>query len=144
MTIFFFFRKIWTQFMDFESTVGDLSSIKKVEKRVLASMTAMTDSNGEANQAAQLIERYKVFDLWPCSKEELIIYGLSDQSPVEKSSVGQYANVSKTLCYLIEEKRIRRNLTKDLPKMTRSLVLGGKHHVVLSAKKAALYYSSCI
>jgi len=82
-------KKIWTQFMDFESTVGDLSSIKKVEKRVLASMTAMTDSNGEANQAAQLIERYKVFDLWPCSKEELIIYGLSDQSPVEKSSVGQ-------------------------------------------------------
>ena len=73
--------------MDFESTVGDLSSIKKVEKRVLATMT---DSNGEANQAAQLIERYKVLDLWPCSKEELIIYGLSDQSPVEKSSVGQY------------------------------------------------------
>ena len=32
-------KKIWTQFMEFESTVGDLSSIKKVEKRVLASMT---------------------------------------------------------------------------------------------------------
>ena len=87
MYVYSIFRKIWTQFMDFESTVGDLSSIKKVEKRVLATMT---DSNGEANQAAQLIERYKVFDLWPCSKEELIIYGLSDQSPVEKgSNVGQ-------------------------------------------------------
>ena len=35
----FFIRKIWTQFMEFESTVGDLSSIKKVEKRMLASMT---------------------------------------------------------------------------------------------------------
>ena len=33
------FRKVWTQFMEFESTVGDLSSIKKVEKRVLASQT---------------------------------------------------------------------------------------------------------
>ena len=32
-------RKVWTQFMEFESTVGDLSSIKKVEKRVLASQT---------------------------------------------------------------------------------------------------------
>ena len=32
-------KKIWTQFMEFEATVGDLSSIKKVEKRVLASMT---------------------------------------------------------------------------------------------------------
>ena len=73
--------------MDFESTVGDLSSIKKVEKRVLATMT---DSNGEANQAAQLIERYKVFDLWPCSKEELIIHGLSEHAPVEKSSGGLY------------------------------------------------------
>ena len=82
-----FFRKIWTEFMDFESTVGDLSSIKKVEKRVLATMT---DSNGEANQAAQLIERYKVFDLWPCSKEELIIHGLSEHAPVEKSSGGLY------------------------------------------------------
>jgi len=79
-------KKIWTEFMDFESTVGDLSSIKKVEKRVLATMT---DSNGEANQAAQLIERYKVFDLWPCSKEELIIHGLSELAPVEKSSGGQ-------------------------------------------------------
>ena len=120
MTIFFFFRKIWTQFMDFESTVGDLSSIKKVEKRVLASMTAMTDSNGEANQAAQLIERYKVFDLWPCSKEELIIYGLSDQSPVEKSSVGQYANVSKTLCYVIEEKRCVKNPKKFYKRFTQN------------------------
>ena len=73
--------------MDFESTVGDLSSIKKVEKRVLATMT---DSNGEANQAAQLIERYKVFDLWPCSKEELIIHGLSEIAPSEKSSGGLY------------------------------------------------------
>ena len=36
---FSFARKIWTQFMEFESTVGDLSSIKKVEKRMLASMT---------------------------------------------------------------------------------------------------------
>ena len=32
-------KKVWTQFMEFEATVGDLSSIKKVEKRVLASMT---------------------------------------------------------------------------------------------------------
>ena len=85
--LFIFFRKIWTEFMDFESTVGDLSSIKKVEKRVLATMT---DSNGEANQAAQLIERYKVFDLWPCSKEELIIHGLSEIAPTEKSSGGLY------------------------------------------------------
>jgi len=71
-------KKVWTQFMEFEATVGDLSSIKKVEKRVLASMT---DLNGEANEAAQLIERYKVFDLWPCGKEERLIYGLAESDP---------------------------------------------------------------
>ena len=31
--------------MEFESTVGDLSSIKKVEKRVLASMTVSIYDN---------------------------------------------------------------------------------------------------
>lgn len=75
-------RKVWTQFMEFESTVGDLSSIKKVEKRVLASQT---DLNGEANEAAQLIERYKVLDLWPCGKNELVIFGLNDSE--EKTTV---------------------------------------------------------
>ena len=29
------------------------------------------------NEAAQLIERYKVFDLWPCGQSELVIFGLN-------------------------------------------------------------------
>ena len=35
------------------------------------------DETGEVNEAAQLIERYKVFDLWPCGQSELVIFGLN-------------------------------------------------------------------
>ena len=37
------------------------------------------------NEAAQLIERYKVFDLWPCGQSELVIFGLNTTQ--ESSSV---------------------------------------------------------
>ena len=43
------------------------------------------DLNGEANEAAQLIDRYKVLDLWPCGKNELVIFGLNDSE--EKTTV---------------------------------------------------------
>lgn len=93
--------------MEFESIVGDLSSIKKVEKRVL---TSMADINGEANEAAQLIERYKVFDLWPCSKEELLIYGLSETLPKSAPNAGgggshlRSANAQPKSSLLLQEK----------------------------------------
>ena len=33
VNLFFFNREVWNRFLDFESNVGDLSSILKVEKR---------------------------------------------------------------------------------------------------------------
>ena len=49
------------------------------------------DETGEVNEAAQLIERYKVFDLWPCGQSELVIFGLNttqESNSVKSSNDG--------------------------------------------------------
>ena len=64
--------EIWEKFVEFESGVGDLASLIKVERR-----RAATVKNEEARSkdAVMLVDRYKYLDLMPCSDVELKLMG---------------------------------------------------------------------
>lgn len=64
-------REIWARFLAFESNIGDLASILKVEKR---RFTAFKEEY-EGKETALLVDRYKFMDLYPCSASELKALG---------------------------------------------------------------------
>ena len=66
-----FYREIWARFLAFESNIGDLASILKVEKR---RFTAFKEEY-EGKETALLVDRYKFMDLYPCSASELKALG---------------------------------------------------------------------
>lgn len=66
-----FFSEIWARFLAFESNIGDLASILKVERR---RFTAFKDEY-EGKETALLVDRYKFMDLYPCSASELKALG---------------------------------------------------------------------
>uniref|UniRef100_A0A7N6BST5 Cleavage stimulation factor subunit 3 n=1 Tax=Anabas testudineus TaxID=64144 RepID=A0A7N6BST5_ANATE len=63
--------EIWARFLAFESNIGDLASILKVERR---RFTAFKDEY-EGKETALLVDRYKFMDLYPCSTSELKALG---------------------------------------------------------------------
>ncbi|OCT83820.1 hypothetical protein XELAEV_18021960mg [Xenopus laevis] len=64
-------NEIWARFLAFESNIGDLASILKVEKR---RYTAFKEEY-EGKETALLVDRYKFMDLYPCSTSELKALG---------------------------------------------------------------------
>lgn len=64
-------REVWARFLAFESNIGDLASILKVERR---RFTAFKDEY-EGKETALLVDRYKFMDLYPCSTSELKALG---------------------------------------------------------------------
>lgn len=60
--------EIWNAFLQFESSIGDLSSINKVEKRRTAALDKILPKCTETSWA---VDRYKFQDLYPCSIIEL-------------------------------------------------------------------------
>lgn len=65
--------QIWNRFLEFECNVGDLASIVNVEKRRSALLQRMREFDGK--QTAQLVDRYRFLDLFPCSRLELRAIG---------------------------------------------------------------------
>lgn len=63
--------EVWARFLAFESNIGDLASILKVERRRFA---AFKDEY-EGKETALLVDRYKFMDLYPCSSSELKALG---------------------------------------------------------------------
>ncbi|KTG33172.1 hypothetical protein cypCar_00022611 [Cyprinus carpio] len=63
--------EIWARFLAFESNIGDLASIVKVERR---RFMAFKDEY-EGKETALLVDRYKFMDLYPCSPCELKALG---------------------------------------------------------------------
>uniref|UniRef100_A0A8P4G862 Cleavage stimulation factor subunit 3 n=1 Tax=Dicentrarchus labrax TaxID=13489 RepID=A0A8P4G862_DICLA len=68
--------EVWARFLAFESNIGDLASILKVERR---RFTAFKDEY-EGKETALLVDRYKFMDLYPCSASELKALGYKDVS----------------------------------------------------------------
>jgi cleavage stimulation factor subunit 3 len=74
---------IWLEFLKYESQIGDLQTIKKVEKRRL---TVYSDLNElEGRETLLLIDRYKFLNLLPCSIEELKLLGYKDSLSINSS-----------------------------------------------------------
>uniref|UniRef100_A0A182W069 Suppressor of forked domain-containing protein n=1 Tax=Anopheles minimus TaxID=112268 RepID=A0A182W069_9DIPT len=68
--------EVWNRFLEFESNIGDLSSIVKVERRRSAVLEKLKEFEGK--ETAQLVDRYKFLDLYPCSSSELKSIGYSE------------------------------------------------------------------
>lgn len=69
-------QPIWNEFLQFESQLGDLSSIKKVETRRAKVLSELNELEGR--QTALLIDRYKFLNLFPCSNDELKAIGFRE------------------------------------------------------------------
>lgn len=68
--------EIWNTFLQFETNVGDLSSILKVEKRRNGIIEKLNELEGK--ETALLIDRYKFMDLYPCTGSELKAIGYQE------------------------------------------------------------------
>ncbi|XP_067636108.1 protein suppressor of forked [Eurosta solidaginis] len=78
---------VWNRFLEFESNIGDLSSIVKVERRRSAILENLKEYEGK--ETAQLVDRYKFLDLYPCTTVELRSIGYTE-------NVGIMTNKSST------------------------------------------------
>ncbi|TMW40213.1 hypothetical protein DOY81_014707 [Sarcophaga bullata] len=59
---------VWNRFLEFESNIGDLSSIVKVERRRSAVLENLKEYEGK--ETAQLVDRYKFLGvLYPCTHQ---------------------------------------------------------------------------
>uniref|UniRef100_A0A915JBM5 Suppressor of forked domain-containing protein n=1 Tax=Romanomermis culicivorax TaxID=13658 RepID=A0A915JBM5_ROMCU len=63
--------EVWDRYLEFESLVGDLNSILKVDKRRRQAL----EKEYSSLQTLLLIDRYKFADLLPCSQTELRLLG---------------------------------------------------------------------
>ncbi|KAF7987512.1 hypothetical protein HCN44_003274 [Aphidius gifuensis] len=77
---------IWNRFLEFESNIGDLASIVKVEKRRSAVLEKIKEFEGK--ETAQLVDRYKFIDLYPCSPIELRSIGYIEVSNLGRNNPG--------------------------------------------------------
>uniref|UniRef100_A0A915DS50 Suppressor of forked domain-containing protein n=1 Tax=Ditylenchus dipsaci TaxID=166011 RepID=A0A915DS50_9BILA len=76
--------EIWDKYLEFESQVGDLTSILKVDKRRREAVKDIF----EERQALLLIDRYKFLNLAPCTTEQLKFMGYSKQARFVSSNPG--------------------------------------------------------
>ncbi|KAG5881074.1 hypothetical protein JTB14_020404 [Gonioctena quinquepunctata] len=67
---------IWNKFLEFECNIGDLQSIVKVEKRRSEVLSKIKEFEGK--ETAQLVDRYRFLDLFPCFAQELKSIGYTE------------------------------------------------------------------
>lgn len=79
--------EVWDRYLEFESLVGDLTSILKVDKR---RRQALEKDYGNF-QTLLLIDRYKFMDLLPCSQVELKVLGYNVRFAGYRS-LGQFSD----------------------------------------------------
>ncbi|KAI2653880.1 Cleavage stimulation factor subunit 3 [Labeo rohita] len=91
--------EIWARFLAFESNIGDLASILKVERR---RFMAFKDEY-EGKETALLVDRYKFMDLYPCSPSELKALGYKDVSRAKYAALIPEAVVTPSAPALKDE-----------------------------------------
>ncbi|CAI7991638.1 Cleavage stimulation factor subunit 3 [Geodia barretti] len=65
-------KEVWDKYVEFESNVGDLASLLKVEKKRAASMRGNSKMDpSQCREALLLVDRYSYLGLIPCSETEL-------------------------------------------------------------------------
>ncbi|TNM91208.1 hypothetical protein fugu_003497 [Takifugu bimaculatus] len=91
--------EVWARFLAFESNIGDLASILKVERR---RFSAFKDEY-EGKETALLVDRYKFMDLYPCSSSELKALGYKDVSRAKLAAMLPEAVVAPSAPTLKDE-----------------------------------------
>ena len=81
---------IWNKFLEFETNVGDLPGIKKVEKR-RAQAFDLSDTL-KSCPSARMIDRYRFNDLLPCSQDELTSMGYEYLNLIDSQNKTASAN----------------------------------------------------
>jgi len=72
--------EVWNKFLEFESNIGDLASVVKVEKRRAGILEEAGIAVGENKHTIQVIDRYKFMSLLPLTAEELKSIGYQSLS----------------------------------------------------------------
>ncbi|KAL3882786.1 hypothetical protein ACJMK2_029149 [Sinanodonta woodiana] len=116
--------EIWSRFLAFESEVGDLASILKVEKRRAQAIEKVQEFEGK--DTALLIDRYKYTDLYPCSQIELKVLGYYD---LVKQQVVQMPSSSVTKVVLEEEENLKKRPEYPRPDVNQMLPFKPKSNV---------------
>jgi cleavage stimulation factor subunit 3 len=75
---------VWNKFLEFESNIGDLASIIKTEKRRGTVLNQLKEFEGK--ETAQIVDRYKFLDLFPCTTSELRSIGYTEVLSVSSQS----------------------------------------------------------
>ncbi|XP_043289608.1 protein suppressor of forked isoform X2 [Venturia canescens] len=116
---------IWNRFLEFESNIGDLASIVKVEKRRSAVLEKLKEFEGK--ETAQLVDRYKFLDLYPCTTMELRSIGYVEVSGGTRNPIGNMPRVPE-----VSETRTvlpRPDLSQMIPYKPKVNALPGEHPV---------------
>ncbi|XP_069684937.1 protein suppressor of forked isoform X2 [Periplaneta americana] len=117
---------IWNRFLEFESNIGDLASIVKVEKRRSAVLGQIKEFEGK--ETAQLVDRYKFLDLYPCTPAELRSIGYNE---VASTAVKSFHPLS-AVCLDPEEEAAnipRPDFTQMIPFKPKAQAIPGDHPV---------------
>lgn len=70
--------EVWNKFLEFESNIGDLAGVIKVEKRRAQVLEDAGVWRGESRQTCQVIDRYRFMTLLPLTLTELKSIGYQD------------------------------------------------------------------
>nr|CAD7195742.1 unnamed protein product [Timema douglasi]CAD7257461.1 unnamed protein product [Timema shepardi]CAD7403740.1 unnamed protein product [Timema poppensis] len=119
--------EIWNRFLEFESNIGDLASIVKVEKRRSAVLEQIKEFEGK--ETAQLVDRYKFQNLYPCSAAELKSIGYNE---VAKTSVKSFHPLSSGVLLETEEETNhipRPDFSQMIPFKPKAQAVPGDHPV---------------
>lgn len=118
--------EIWNRFLEFESNIGDLASIVKVEKRRSAVLSQIKEFEGK--ETAQLVDRYKFLDLYPCTPGELKAIGYN-----EVASTASRAFHPLAVCSALDEdeaaKVPRPDVSQMIPYKPKANTIPGDHPV---------------
>ncbi|KRY43127.1 Cleavage stimulation factor subunit 3 [Trichinella spiralis] len=82
--------EVWNLYVEFESLVGDLATITKVNQRRQHALT----KRFQENPTAMLVDRYKFMNLLPCKKQELDLLGYMESSALKSETL----SLTRTQC----------------------------------------------
>ncbi|XP_032594403.1 protein suppressor of forked-like [Drosophila grimshawi] len=109
--------EIWNRFLDFESNIGDLSSILKVQRRRNAVFGRLNEYKGK--ETALLVERYKFLDMYPCNG--IVLKSIGYASPVDGDAKDK-GDATQSLA--------RPDFTQMIPFKPCTLAMSGDHPLV--------------
>jgi len=84
--------EVWNKFLEFETNIGDLASVVKVERRRAGILEEAGIAVGENKHTIQVIDRYKYMSLLPLTPSELRSIGYTSLSLPSSSSSLTFTN----------------------------------------------------